>query len=111
MRVGIVKDDIYLEHITDDFHPESPRRLASIYGMLDDLDQAGLVYVPARPATHEEIGLIHETSYIQAVFDTKGKVQRRLDPDTVTSARSYDAACTAVGGVLRTRRRAPFGQG
>ena len=51
MKVGIVKDDIYLEHITDDFHPENPRRLAAIYEMLERMDQTGLVYVPARPAT------------------------------------------------------------
>jgi acetoin utilization deacetylase AcuC-like enzyme len=105
MTGGIVKDDIYLEHITDDFHPETPRRLARIYGMLKDQDQAGLVYVPARRASHEEIGLVHNTSYIQAVANTKGKIQRRLDPDTVTSALSYDAACTAVGGVLELADR------
>jgi acetoin utilization deacetylase AcuC-like enzyme len=100
MRVGIVKDDIYLQHITDDFHPENAGRLVSIYGMISSMDQTGLVYVPTRPATHAEIGLIHEAHYIQAVFDTKGKAQRRLDPDTVTSPRSYEAACAAVGGVL-----------
>jgi acetoin utilization deacetylase AcuC-like enzyme len=101
MTVGIVKDDIYLQHITDDFHPESPRRLARMYGMLKAIpDQTGLAYISPRMATHEEIGLIHDASYIQAVLDTRGKVQRRLDPDTVTSARSYDAACAAVGGVL-----------
>jgi acetoin utilization deacetylase AcuC-like enzyme len=100
MRVGIVKDDVYIEHITDDFHPENPERLVSIYRMLKEIDQRDLVYVPARMATHEEIAYNHEASYIMSVRETKGKVQRRLDPDTVTSARSYDAACTAVGGVL-----------
>ncbi len=100
MRVGIIRDDIYIEHVTDDFHPENPERLASIYRMLKEIDQTDLVYVPARMATHEEIEYNHEPSYIMNVRETKGKVQRRLDPDTVTSARSYDAACTAVGGLL-----------
>ncbi len=100
MLVGLVKDDIYLQHVTDDFHPESPRRLEGIYEMIGTLDQAGLVDVPARLASEEEIGLVHEASYIHSVRETKGKVQKRLDPDTVTSARSYDAACTAVGGAL-----------
>lgn len=110
MTVGIVKDNIYLEHITDDFHPETPRRLARIYGMLKDQDQKGLVYVPVRPASYEEIGLVHDAAYIQAVANTKGKVQRRLDPDTVTSALSYDAACAAVGGVLELADRVTSGE-
>jgi acetoin utilization deacetylase AcuC-like enzyme len=98
-KVGIIKDDTYLEHITDDFHPENPERLASIYRMLKGIEQTGLVYVPARPATDEEIALNHDQSYIAAVRETKGKIQRRLDPDTVTSAKSYEAACMAAGGL------------
>ncbi len=35
MPVGIVKDNIYLEHITDDYHPENPKRLEHIYAMLE----------------------------------------------------------------------------
>jgi acetoin utilization deacetylase AcuC-like enzyme len=101
MKVGIVKENIYLEHITDDFHPENSQRLVSIYSMLNNLDQKDLVYVPARPATHEEIGFNHEAAYISMVCDTKGKIQKRLDPDTVTSPRSYEAACMAAGGFLQ----------
>jgi acetoin utilization deacetylase AcuC-like enzyme len=100
MTVGIVKHDIYLEHITDDFHPENPNRLVHIYTMLNELGSDGVVYVEPRMATHEEIALNHEMSYIDFVAGTKGKVQRRLDPDTATSPRSYEAACMAVGGCL-----------
>ncbi len=99
MKVGIVKHEIYLEHITDDFHPENSQRLVNIYAMLEELGQDGLVYVEPRPATHEEIALNHEISYINFVAETKGKT-RRLDPDTVTSPKSYEAACMAVGGFL-----------
>jgi acetoin utilization deacetylase AcuC-like enzyme len=101
MKVGIVKHDIYLEHITDDFHPENPNRLVHIYAMLKELGQEGLVYIQPRMATHEEIALNHDASYINFVAETKGKVQRRLDPDTVTSPKSYEAACMAVGGLLQ----------
>jgi acetoin utilization deacetylase AcuC-like enzyme len=101
MKVGIIRDDIYLEHITDDFHPENPRRLAGIYEMLDGIDQAGIRYVPARAATYEELALNHEGGYIEMISRTKGRVQTRLDPDTVASARSYDAACVAAGGFLQ----------
>jgi acetoin utilization deacetylase AcuC-like enzyme len=101
MKVGIVKDPLYLEHITDDFHPENPGRLIGIYEMLKEIDQTGLVYVPARLATEDEIALNHDRDYIRVVKETRGKVQRRLDPDTVTSAKSYDAACMAAGGFLQ----------
>ena len=101
MKVGLVKEDIYLDHITDDFHPENPGRLRAIYEMLEEIDRKGLVYVPARPATRDEIALIHEQHYITMVEETRGKVQTRLDPDTVASARSYDAACMAAGGLLQ----------
>jgi acetoin utilization deacetylase AcuC-like enzyme len=56
--------------------------------------------VPARPASEEEIGLIHDESLIRQIRDTKGKDRTWLDGDTMTSSQSYDAACMAVGGVL-----------
>jgi acetoin utilization deacetylase AcuC-like enzyme len=100
MGIGIIREEVYLEHITDDYHPENPNRLRAIYSMLPGIDKEGVVYIPARLASHEEIALIHEQSYIESIARTQGKTQRRLDPDTVTSPRSYEAACTAVGGVL-----------
>jgi len=92
MIVGIVKDDIYLEHDTGASHPENADRLYAIYSMLERMDQSGLVYVPARPASDEEIALNHAPSYVSMVRETSGKAQRWLDPDTVTSARSFEAA-------------------
>ena len=100
MKAGIVRDNIYLQHITDDFHPENPRRLTSIYGMLDKMDQTDLVSVAARAATMEELAAVHDKSYVEMICGTKGRVQTRLDPDTVASPRSYDAARTAAGGYL-----------
>lgn len=110
MQVGIVKESIFLEHITDDFHPENPRRLTSIYEMLQGLDQSSLKYVPGRAATHEEIAFIHDVAYINSVAETQGKIQKRLDPDTVTSPRSYEAACMAAGSVLQLIDRCMSGE-
>lgn len=100
MRVGIVRDDIYLEHSADPFHPENAGRLHAIYSMLARIDQSGLVYVPARPATDDEIALNHAPSYVSMIRETRGKASRQLDPDTATCQRSYDAACYAAGGFL-----------
>lgn len=98
--VGIVKDSIFLEHVTDDYHPENVKRLEYIYAMLQNIDQKGIVYTTPRTATHKEIELIHDPSYVESVAATSGKNQCRLDPDTVTSPKSYEAACMAVGGAL-----------
>jgi acetoin utilization deacetylase AcuC-like enzyme len=100
LAVGIVKDDIYLQHITDDYHPENPRRLEHIYAMLETLDQTGLTYVSPRMATHEEIALNHESFYIDSIARTSGKSRTQLDGDTVTSQKTHEAALAAVGGVL-----------
>ncbi|MCX5805741.1 MAG: histone deacetylase [Proteobacteria bacterium] len=99
MTIGIVRDDIYLEHITDSYHPENPDRLKNIYSMLDAIDDSGIEYISPRMATHEEIALNHDMYYIESIASTKGR-EKRLDPDTVVSPKSYEASCMAVGGML-----------
>lgn len=100
MSVGIVKDPLYLEHITDDYHPENPNRLKYIYSMLSSIDADGIVYIPPRMATHEEIAFIHDIEYIERVAGTKGMGHVRLDPDTSTSPKTYEASLLAAGGLL-----------
>ena len=98
---GIVRDERYIEHTTDDYHPENPNRLRSIYGMLQGGDMEGFfTEIPPRFATREELEMVHLPSYIDMIASTSGQPARRLDPDTVTSPKSYEAACLAVGGVL-----------
>jgi acetoin utilization deacetylase AcuC-like enzyme len=99
MNVGIVRSEIYLEHVTDSYHPENADRLRYIYSMLDMIDKTGIVYITPRMATHDEIALVHDLPYIESIAATKGK-EKRLDPDTSASPGTYDAACMAVGGVL-----------
>jgi acetoin utilization deacetylase AcuC-like enzyme len=100
-RTGIVRDERYIEHITDDYHPENPNRLRSIYGMLQQRDMEGFfTEIPPRFATMEELEMVHLPSYINLIASTADQPARRLDPDTVTSPKSYEAACLAVGGVL-----------
>ena len=100
MKVGVIRDAIYLQHVTDEFHPENPERLQRIYAMVEQLPQEGLVYLTPRSASPEEICLIHDTRYHAQVAQTAGKSYTRLDPDTSTSPESYAAACKAVGGTL-----------
>jgi len=100
-RTGIVKDGRYLEHVMDPGHPESPERLRVIYRMLEEPEMKSLFeQVRPRAATREELEKIHAPSYIDLVASTAGKPHFRLDMDTSTSAKSYEAALFAAGGLL-----------
>ena len=98
---GVVRHDIYTQHLANYPHVESPQRLQVIYDMLDEPDMEGrFVNIEPRPATHDELGWVHSTSHIQRVAATDGKAHTSLDPDTQTTAQSYQAAKLAAGGLF-----------
>jgi acetoin utilization deacetylase AcuC-like enzyme len=100
-RTGVVKDQRYLEHVMDLGHPESPERLRAIYQMLEEKEMKGLVEsVAPRAATREELEMNHTPKYIDLIASTAGKPYYRLDMDTSTCAKSYEAALFAAGGLL-----------
>ena len=101
LKTAILRDDIYLQHITGEYHPESHHRLEVVYGMLQDEDMQDTFRVLSpRPATREELQLNHSSSYIDQVASTAGRSFCSLDPDTTTSPKSWEAARMAAGGVL-----------
>jgi len=97
---GIVRDKRFLEHTLGSGHVESPLRLEAVYGILEKDRPADLENIPARPATPDELGLIHTPDYIALIEGTSGRGPVRLDPDTSASARTWEAARLAAGGVL-----------
>jgi len=100
-RTAVVKDEIYLQHLTGDYHPENHHRLEVVYEMLIDEDMEGKFSILSpRPATREELTLNHSSDYIDQVSSTAGRSFSMLDPDTTTSPKSWEAAQMAVGGVL-----------
>ncbi len=100
-RTGIVKHETYMEHVMDPGHPESPERLRVIYQMLEEKEMKGhFELVQPREATREELLAIHSADYIDLVASTAGKSHTRLDMDTSTSAKSYEAALLAAGGFM-----------
>ncbi len=101
LRTAILRDDLYLQHITGDYHPESHHRLEVVYRMLEDEDMQDTFRVLSpRPATREELQLNHSSNYIDQVAATSGRSFCSLDPDTTTSPKSWEAARMAAGGVL-----------
>ncbi|MGD2295670.1 MAG: histone deacetylase [Candidatus Aminicenantes bacterium] len=102
MKTGIVKDDRYMEHNMGAFHVENPKRLEVIYDMIDKEISFPLENIPPRQAEDKEVLWIHTSSYLERIKDTAGKNRVVLDPDTSTSARSYEVALLAVGGLLES---------
>jgi acetoin utilization deacetylase AcuC-like enzyme len=101
MKTGIVKDRRYTEHNMGAFHVETPQRLEVIYRMIEEKITFPFLEIEPRAATEEELGMIHTQAYIDSIKSTAGKDRVHLDPDTSTSARSYEAALLAAGGVMK----------
>jgi acetoin utilization deacetylase AcuC-like enzyme len=98
-KTGIVRDERYLEHETGASHVENPERLVHIYQALDEIDSP-LEEITPRPATRQEILAVHDAGYVDRIAATAGKEALHLDPDTVTSPKTYEVALLASGGLL-----------
>ena len=89
-------------------HPESPNRLKSVLSTLEAETFNDLIRRVAPLGSIEQISRVHPRDHVEAVLDaipTEGR--RALDPDTIASPGSGDAAlraagaaCTAVDAVL-----------
>jgi len=100
MKAGLVYDPIYLEHDTGD-HVENSRRLVTALSYLKETGiKEKLTCLPPRPALLEELEMIHAPEYISYVKSKAEKGGGWLDPDTVMSPKSYEAALYAAGGLL-----------
>ena len=100
MKAGLVYDPIYLEHDTGD-HVENSRRLVDAMSYLKETGiKEKLISLPARPALLEELEMIHAPEYISHVNSKAENGGGWLDPDTVMSLKSYEAALYATGGLL-----------
>jgi acetoin utilization deacetylase AcuC-like enzyme len=83
-------------------HPESSKRLADLE-ILFELGGpfAYLPHLEFQTATLEDLGRVHGKSHIQAIAKTKGQKHCQIDPDTSTSAQSYETALLACGATKR----------
>jgi len=100
MKAGLVYDPIYLEHDTGD-HVENSQRLVAAMSYLKETGiKEKLTCLPARPALLEELEMIHAPEYISYVKSKAEKGGGWLDPDTVMSPKSYEAALYAAGGLM-----------
>jgi acetoin utilization deacetylase AcuC-like enzyme len=93
---------MYRLHDPGPGHPEQPGRFDAVVEALDrgGLTQA-LMRVQPRPATEDEIALCHGRGYIEDAHREILSGARELSTgDTAVSARSWDVALNAAGGIL-----------
>lgn len=99
MHVGYVYHEDYLKHDTGR-HPENAGRLLAV---MDSLKNAGLIgkLIPVEPvpAAISQVEYVHSPEHIETVKDFSF-LEMPLDPDTPTSARSFEVALLSAGGVM-----------
>ena len=89
-----------LEHVPGPHHPESPERLRAVLAALDGPEFAGLARREAPRAERAQIERVHTAPYVEQVLaavPSAGYVH--LDPDTVLSPASGEAALRAAGAL------------
>jgi acetoin utilization deacetylase AcuC-like enzyme len=94
MKTAYITDPLYLRHETG-AHPESPERLRAIERAIAPLRDR-LIETSPIIVSEAILRLNHSSEHIQTVLEAS-ETQTALDPDTICSEESYDAARMAVG--------------
>ncbi len=113
MTTALIYDPIFLEHKTPPNHPERPQRVEMAMKVLEALnwlERDGLVVMPPRAASVDELALVHDRDYIQEIKDAAEEAATKAEQgerdtyffatDTYISAQSYAAAIKAAGAPL-----------
>ncbi len=101
MKTAVIYSEHFLHHNTGEGHPESPERLRRIIRYLKSNPQfKNLEFIEPRPATIQEIEYVHKGDYIQRVARICERGGGSLDPDTVLSMESFNAAILSAGAGL-----------
>jgi acetoin utilization deacetylase AcuC-like enzyme len=102
MTIAYISSPDCGRHDTGWGHPEHVGRLRAIpQALREDPELLGRVqHVESRHATADELSIVHDAAYIERVHAVAAAGGARLDPDTVASEGSWDAATAAAGAVL-----------
>jgi acetoin utilization deacetylase AcuC-like enzyme len=100
MSIALYTHHSCLEHDPGPGHPESPARLEAVLEALADPRFAALKRVEAPRATRAQLVRVHRAELLDEVLERAPQSGwRRLDPDTVMSPVSAEAALRAAGAV------------
>ena len=101
MTTLLVTHRACLEHDPGRLHPESPDRLKAVLAAMDQPQFATLMRKEAPQAAVEQIARVHPQAHVERILravPASGHVG--LDPDTVMSPGSGEAALRAAGAVV-----------
>lgn len=99
--VLVIRDERFTEHLEGIPHLETPKRVKAFQEVLEDPSiRAMWSEVAPRPATVEELGLVHTREHIERIAGTTGKRLVSFDIDTQATEKSFEVACLAAGGVF-----------
>ncbi|MEM8749947.1 MAG: histone deacetylase family protein [Pseudomonadota bacterium] len=99
MTTHLYSNDIFVEHIVPDGHPERPDRLRAVGEALSNSVFDDLVRFDTEMADEQLFALAHPDNYLDSMrqrIPEDGLV--RLDPDTAMSPRTWDCMRHATGG-------------
>jgi acetoin utilization deacetylase AcuC-like enzyme len=83
-------------------HVERPERVRVLLEAFPDFEEP-------RPATVEELALCHDPGYVELIRATSESGRTlMLDPDTVSTPSTYEAARLAAGGAIAVAERGGF---
>ena len=88
-----------LAHDTGAGHPESPARLAAVNRALESA-HPDLDWQQAPRATRGQLLAVHDEAQLAAVLEADPEPRVWLDPDTILSPHSAEAALRAAGAVV-----------
>jgi acetoin utilization deacetylase AcuC-like enzyme len=102
MTVMLFSHQAGLQHDTGPGHPERVGRIRAVMEALVLPVFSSLVREDAPEATREALGRVHPAAYIDRILNAKPTPGQllRLDPDTVMSPGSAEAASRAAGGAV-----------
>jgi acetoin utilization deacetylase AcuC-like enzyme len=97
--VALLYDEVYLKHNTGT-HPERGERVKHCHDYLVSKPIfASLIHLKPRPATEDEILLVHDKRYFDYLNSIPQTETVALDPDTLFGPGSLEAAVFAAGAV------------
>jgi acetoin utilization deacetylase AcuC-like enzyme len=99
--VLIVNDERFALHLERMPHMESFRRFRAAAMIFDSPQLKGLTRtVSPRPATVDELALVHTPDYIRKIAASRDRPLTAFDLDTQATQHSYDVARLATGAVF-----------
>jgi acetoin utilization deacetylase AcuC-like enzyme len=100
MSFGVVVDEAFLEHRNPPGHPERPERIHALLEIVGSLPSS-VVRIPPFSVDETQILAVHTKEHVDRIAATAVREESMLDPDTYTSACSYETARLAAGSAVR----------